>query len=60
MTGRIALITGASRGLGRSIALNLARQGTDVIGTYRTGRAEADAVAAERAFEGIPSFEEAA
>ena len=47
MTGRIALITGASRGLGRSIALNLARQGTDVIGTYRTGRAEADAVAAE-------------
>ena len=47
MTGRIALITGASRGLGRSIALHLARQGTDIIGTYRTGRAGADAVAAE-------------
>jgi NAD(P)-dependent dehydrogenase (short-subunit alcohol dehydrogenase family) len=47
MTGRIALITGASRGLGRSIALHLARQGTDIIGTYRTGRAGADGVAAE-------------
>jgi NAD(P)-dependent dehydrogenase (short-subunit alcohol dehydrogenase family) len=47
MTGRIALITGASRGLGRSIALHLARQGTDIIGTYRTGRADADGVAAE-------------
>jgi len=47
MTRRIALITGASRGLGRSIALHLARQGTNIIGTYRTGRAGADAVAAE-------------
>ena len=47
MTGRIALITGASRGLGRSIALHLARQGTDIIGTYLSRRADADAVAAE-------------
>jgi NAD(P)-dependent dehydrogenase (short-subunit alcohol dehydrogenase family) len=47
MNARIALITGASRGLGRSIALHLARQGTDIIGTYRTGRTGADAVAAE-------------
>lgn len=47
MTGRIALITGASRGLGRSIALHLARQGTDIIGTYLSRRDDADAVAAE-------------
>jgi NAD(P)-dependent dehydrogenase (short-subunit alcohol dehydrogenase family) len=47
MTGRIALITGASRGLGRSTALHLARTGTDIIGTYLSRRAEADAVVAE-------------
>jgi NAD(P)-dependent dehydrogenase (short-subunit alcohol dehydrogenase family) len=47
MTGRIALITGASRGLGRSIALHLARGGTHVIGTYLSRRADADAVVAE-------------
>jgi NAD(P)-dependent dehydrogenase (short-subunit alcohol dehydrogenase family) len=47
MTDRIALITGASRGLGRSIALHLARQGTDIIGTYLSRRDDADAVAAE-------------
>ena len=47
MTGRIALITGASRGLGRSIALHLARGGTHVIGTYLNRRADADAVVAE-------------
>lgn len=39
----IALITGGSRGLGRSMALKLAAQGTDVILTYRSAREEADA-----------------
>jgi NAD(P)-dependent dehydrogenase (short-subunit alcohol dehydrogenase family) len=47
MTERIALITGASRGLGRSITVHLARQGTDVIGTYLSRRADANAVATE-------------
>jgi NAD(P)-dependent dehydrogenase (short-subunit alcohol dehydrogenase family) len=42
----IALITGGSRGLGRNAAAHLARQGTDVILTYRSARAEADAVVA--------------
>lgn len=42
----VALITGGSRGLGRSMALKLAEQGTDVILTYRNGRAEAEAVVA--------------
>jgi NAD(P)-dependent dehydrogenase (short-subunit alcohol dehydrogenase family) len=43
----IALITGMNRGLGRSMALKLAAAGSDVIGTYRGHREEADAVAAE-------------
>jgi NAD(P)-dependent dehydrogenase (short-subunit alcohol dehydrogenase family) len=47
MTRQIALITGASRGLGRSAALKLAARGVDVILTYRSQRAEADAVVAE-------------
>ena len=46
-TTPIALITGGSRGLGRNAALHLARQGSDLIITYRSQRAEADAVVAE-------------
>jgi len=37
----IALITGSSRGLGRSMALHLADRGTDVIVTYRSREKEA-------------------
>jgi len=47
MNASIALITGASRGLGRSMALHLARQGVDIIGTYHTSKDAADAVASE-------------
>ena len=43
----IALITGGSRGLGKSAALRVAQSGSDVILTYRSARAEADAVVAE-------------
>ena len=43
-TPRIALITGASRGLGRSAALTLADQGVDSIVTYHSNEAEAHAV----------------
>ena len=42
----IALVTGASRGLGKSTALHLAKHGTDVILTYKSGRAEAEATVA--------------
>lgn len=41
---RIALITGANRGLGRSTALHLAEDGTDLILTYRSHAEEAEAV----------------
>ena len=43
-TSRITLITGANRGLGRSAALKLAEQGSDLILTYRSHGDEADAV----------------
>jgi NAD(P)-dependent dehydrogenase (short-subunit alcohol dehydrogenase family) len=43
----IALITGGSRGLGRSTALALAAAGSDVVLTYRRRRAEAEAVVAQ-------------
>jgi NAD(P)-dependent dehydrogenase (short-subunit alcohol dehydrogenase family) len=42
----IALITGGSRGLGKSMAMKLAEHGTDVVLTYRSNQAEAEAVVA--------------
>ncbi|APG87887.1 3-oxoacyl-ACP reductase (plasmid) [Sinorhizobium americanum CCGM7] len=47
MTKQIALITGASRGLGRSMALHLAKRGVVIIGTYRSGAVEADSLRQE-------------
>ncbi|MBT9462470.1 SDR family oxidoreductase [Hydrogenophaga sp.] len=44
MNRKIALITGASRGLGRNAALKLAAQGTDLIVTWHSQSTEADAV----------------
>ncbi|OLF73009.1 hypothetical protein AWH62_08625 [Maricaulis sp. W15] len=43
----IILVTGGSRGLGRSAALHLARAGLDVIITYRQQAADADAALSE-------------
>jgi 3-oxoacyl-[acyl-carrier protein] reductase len=46
LTGRTALVTGASRGIGAAIALALAEAGADVAVNYRERSAEADSVAA--------------
>jgi NAD(P)-dependent dehydrogenase (short-subunit alcohol dehydrogenase family) len=43
-TNKIAVITGGSRGLGRSTVQSLARRGVDSIFTYNSNRAEADKV----------------
>jgi len=43
----ISIVTGGSRGLGRNTALSIARRGGDVILTYRSGAANAEAVVAE-------------
>lgn len=40
-TSRIAVVTGASRGLGKSMAIHLAERGVDVVLTYRSNEAEA-------------------
>lgn len=37
---RVALITGCSKGIGKEIALDLARDGFDIIGTYNTSKME--------------------
>ncbi|MDM4766774.1 SDR family oxidoreductase [Pelomonas sp. SE-A7] len=47
MDPKIALITGASRGLGRNTALQLAAQGVDLVLTYRSQREEAQSLLAE-------------
>ena len=47
LEGKLALVTGGSRGIGRAIALELGRAGAEVVVGYRTGRDEAEAVAEE-------------
>jgi 3-oxoacyl-[acyl-carrier protein] reductase len=47
LEGKNALVTGGSRGIGRAIALELAKAGASVVVGYRSGKDEAEAVAQE-------------
>ena len=49
LSGKTAIVTGAGRGLGRSMALGLARAGANVVLTAARNRQELDAVAEEAA-----------
>jgi NAD(P)-dependent dehydrogenase (short-subunit alcohol dehydrogenase family) len=44
---KIALVTGGSRGLGRDMAINLAKKGIDVVITYKSNQQAAESVVAE-------------
>ena len=47
LTGKAALVTGGSRGIGKAIALRLARQGADVAFSFKGNAAAADGTAGE-------------
>jgi 3-oxoacyl-[acyl-carrier protein] reductase len=47
LEGKTALVTGASRGIGRAIAVELAAGGASVVLGYRSGQEEAESLAAE-------------
>ena len=47
LEGKSALVTGASRGIGRAIATELASAGASVVVGYRSGQEEAETLAAE-------------
>jgi 3-oxoacyl-[acyl-carrier protein] reductase len=47
LSGKTALVTGGSRGIGHAIVLRLARQGADVAFSFRGNQAAADATVAE-------------
>ena len=52
LTGKVALVTGGSRGIGRECALRLAESGADVIINYNTSLGAADEVAETAAGHG--------
>ncbi len=53
LTGKTAVVTGASRGIGRAAALELARQGANVAVVYANNHAAAEAVCAQIAALGV-------
>ncbi|PNZ29568.1 beta-ketoacyl-ACP reductase [Staphylococcus rostri] len=53
---KVALVTGASRGIGRSIALQLAEEGYNVVVNYAGNKEKAEAVVAEIQAKGMESM----
>jgi NAD(P)-dependent dehydrogenase (short-subunit alcohol dehydrogenase family) len=47
LSGKVALVTGAGKRVGRSVALRLADEGADIVVNYRSSREQAEAVAEE-------------
>src|SRR6185295_1812619 len=56
LSGKVAIVTGAGRNIGRAIALALAEGGASVLVNARSNRAEADAVAREIESSGGKAF----
>src|ERR1700722_8392985 len=56
LTGKVAIVTGAGRNIGRAIALALAQAGASILINARSNRAEAEAVAREVETLGIKAL----
>ena len=56
LTGKTALVTGATRGIGRAIALRFAAEGADVAFTYRSQHEAAQSLVAELEAAGVKAM----
>ena len=56
LDGKVALVTGSARNIGRATVLKLAAEGANVIVNSRTNQAEADAVAREARALGVKAL----
>lgn len=56
LQGKKILITGGSNGIGRAIAFGMAREGTDILITYRSAQAEAEKAVEEMMSYGVKAY----